>query len=128
MTETKLIEILNGYYEDESAIGFVHYFTEDESKLLADYLVSQNVVAPPVDIGDRVWYIEGGYYNASYMRPKEIIVTEINKKKSGKSIEWGFIAGNTRYRFTSFGKTVFWTKAECEAAIEKKKKSSRRFT
>lgn len=83
---------------------------------------------PPVDIGDKVWYIEGGYYNASYMRPKEIVVTEINKKKAGKTIEWGFIAGQTRYKFSSFGKTVFWTKEECEAAIAKKKKSSRKFT
>jgi hypothetical protein len=85
-------------------------------------------VVPPVDIGDKVWYIEGGYYNASYMRPVEIEVTEINKKKADKSIEWGFIANCTRYKFSSLGKTVFWTKAECEAAIEKKKKSSRRFT
>ena len=93
----------------------------------AEHLIKNGAVLPPVDIGDKVWYIEGGYYNASYMRPNEIVVTEINKKKAGKTIEWGFIAGQTRYKFSSFGKTVFWTKEECEAAIAKKKKSSKRF-
>lgn len=94
----------------------------------ADHLNMRGVVAMPVDIGDKVWYIDGGYYNAPYMKPCEIEVTEINKKKSGKTIEWGFIANRTRYKFTSFGKTVFWTEAECAAAIEKKKKSSKKFT
>lgn len=94
----------------------------------ANRLIKKGVVVPPVDIGDKVWYIEGGYYNASYMRPKEIEVREINKKKSGKTIDWGFIANNTRYKFSSFGKTVFRTKAECEEAIAKKKKSSNKFT
>lgn len=94
----------------------------------AEHLIKSGAVLPPVDIGDKVWYIEGGYYNASYMRPKEIEVHEINKKKSGKTVDWGFIANNTRYKFSSFGKTVFRTKAECEEAIAKKKKSSRKFT
>lgn len=122
-----LAEALDLFYKDDHAPGQVLYFTEDESDILADYLLKKGMVVPPVDIGSKVWYIEGGYYNASYMRPKEIEVTEINKKRSGKTIEWGFIAHNTRYRFSSFGKTVFHTKAECEAAIEKKKKSSKKF-
>lgn len=94
----------------------------DRISLIDDELVL------PVNIGQKVWYINGGYYNSSRLEPREIEVTEINKKKCGKTIDWGFIAGNTRYKFSSFGKTVFWTKAECEAAIEKKKKSSRKFT
>ncbi len=95
----------------------------------ANHLISKGAVIPPVDVGDKVWYIEGGYYNASYMRPREIEVTEINKKKSGKTIEWAFIASGTRYKFTSLGKSVFLNKKDCEAAIEKKKKQSgRRFT
>lgn len=94
----------------------------DKIALIEDELVF------PVSIGQKLWYIEGGYYNASYMRPKEVEVKEINKKKCGKTIDWGFIAGCTRYKFNSFGKTIFWTEAECAAAIDKKKKSSRRFT
>lgn len=94
----------------------------------ADHLIKRGAVVPPVDIGDKVWYIDGGYYNAAYMKPREIEVTEINKKKSGKTVEWGFVANNTRYRFSSFGKTVFRTKEACEEAIAKKKKSSKKFT
>ena len=125
--KSKLVETLVLYYH-KCQLGHVLYFTEDECELLADYLLKEGMVVPPVDVGDKLWYIDGGYYNASNMKPKEITVTEINKKKSGKTIEWGFIANNTRYRFTSFGKTVFWTKEDCEAAIEKKKKSSKKFT
>jgi hypothetical protein len=92
--------------------------------------LSKSRIEIPVDIGDTLWYIDGGYYNASYMRPKEVEVNEITKKKtkSGKTTEWGFIAGSTRYTFSSIGKTIFWTEKECAEAIEKKKKSSRRFT
>jgi hypothetical protein len=127
---SRLVEILSNYYEDSAEVGHVHFFTMEESEELAKYLEAHKVVLPPVDIGDTLWYIEGGYYNASYMRPKEVEVKEITKKKtkSGKATEWGFIAGCTRYSFSSIGKTIFWTKKECEAAIEKKKKSSRRFT
>lgn len=125
--KSALVEALDLFYSNEYE-GHVMYFTEDESEKIADYLLKKGMVVPPIDVGDKLWYIEGGYYNASYMRPKEITVTEINKKKSGKTVEWGFIANNTRYRFTSFGKTVFWTEADCKAAIEKKKKSSKKFT
>lgn len=126
---SKLVELLNNYYEDDIEAGHVHYFTEEESEKLAKYLEAYNTVVPPVEIGDNLWYIDGGYYNASYMRPKEVEVKEITKKrtKSGKTTEWGFIAGCTRYSFSSIGKTIFWTEQECAEAIEKKKKSSRKF-
>lgn len=127
---SRLEEILNNYYEDNIEAGHVQYFTAEESEALAKYLEAYNAIVSPVEIGDTLWYIDGGYYNASYMRPKEVEVNEITKKKtkSGKTTEWGFIAGCTRYSFNSIGKTIFWTKKECEAAIEQKKKSSRRFT
>lgn len=72
---------------------------------------------PPVDVGDKVWYINGGYYNSAHLEPREIEVTEISKKKSGKTVDWAFIANNTRYKFSSIGKTVFLTKDACLAAI-----------
>lgn len=75
----------------------------------------------PVDVGDKVWYINGGYYNSARQEPREIEVTEISKKKSGKTIDWGFIANRTRYKFSSIGKTVFLTKEDCSAAINNKK-------
>lgn len=127
---SRLEFILDNYYNDTLAPGHVLYFTPEEGEALASYLEAHNVIAPPIEIGDTLWYIDGGYYNASYMRPKEVEVTEITKKKtkSGKVTEWGFIAGSTRYSFSSIGKTIFWTEKECAEAIEKKKKSSRKFT
>lgn len=86
--------------------------------------VLEKAVIPPVDVGDKVWYIEGGYYRKVNLKPREITVTEISKKKSGKTIEWAFIANSTRYKFTSIGKTVFLNKKDCEAAIEKRIKIS----
>lgn len=75
----------------------------------------------PVDVGDKVWYIKGAYYNSQCLEPREIEVTEINKKKSGKIIDWAFIAHGTRYKFSSIGKTVFLTKEACVQEIEKRK-------
>lgn len=88
---------------------------------IANYLATSGEVLPPVDVGDKVWYINGGYYNSARLEPREIEVTEISKKRSGKTIDWAFIANRTRYKFSSIGKTVFLTKEECLAAITKKK-------
>jgi hypothetical protein len=87
----------------------------------ADYLLAKGLMVPPVDIGQKVWYIEGGYYNSAYLKPKEIEVTEISKKKCGKTIDWAFIANRTRYKFSSIGKTVFLDKLSCEAEIARRK-------
>lgn len=75
----------------------------------------------PVDVGDKVWYIYGGYYCKTLLEPREITVTEINKKKSGKTVDWAFIANGTRYRFSSIGKSVFLSKEACEAEINRRK-------
>ena len=75
----------------------------------------------PIDVGDKVWYINGGYYNSQHLKPREITVTEINKKKAGKTIDWGFIANGTRYKFSSFGKTVFISEQDCIEAINNRK-------
>lgn len=80
------------------------------------------VLVPPVDVGDKVWYIHGGYYNSARQEPHEIEVTEINKKKSDKTIDRAFVANSTRYKFFSIGKTVFLTKEDYLAAINKKLK------
>lgn len=124
--KSALVEALDLFYNNEYE-GHVIYFTEDESEKIADYLLEKGMVVPPVDVGDKLWYIEGGYYNSPRMKPREVTVTEINKKKSGKTVEWGFIAGNARYKFSGIGKTIFWTEADCLTAIEKKKKPKNKF-
>lgn len=84
---------------------------------MADKLLEGTVVVPPVEVGQKVWYIRGGYYDSPRKEPREITVTEINKKKSGKTVEWAFIANRTRYRFSSIGKSVFLSREDCEAAL-----------
>ncbi len=84
---------------------------------LADCLLANGVIVPLVEIGQTVWYIHGGYYNSRLKEPRAITVTEINKKKSGKTVEWAFIANGTRYKFSSIGKSVFLSRKDCEAAI-----------
>ena len=78
----------------------------------------------PCKVGDVVYYIQGGYYKKpQYCKVKPIEVTEISLKnnRSGKNLDWAIIANGTRYKISSIGKTVFLTKAEAEAALEKMK-------
>lgn len=99
------------YLEEEPPVG-------DFGAYLADHLLANGVIVPPVRIGQRVWYIKGGYYNSAKKHPCEIEVTEINQKFCGKVLSWGFIANGTRYRFSSIGKTVFLTREEAEQALK----------
>lgn len=94
---------------------------EDELKNhIADFLLDEGVIAPPVKIGDKIWYIDGGYYNSEQMRAKEITVKEISLKRVRKDLNLGFIAG-ARYTYKGLGKTWFYTKEEAEEEIRKRK-------
>lgn len=110
----RLIEILKGF---RTPICEGLNFKLPDVEAIADHLLSEGVIVPPIEIGQKVWYIKGGYYNSVNARPREIEITEINKKWHGKILEWGFIANSTRYRFSSIGKTVFLTKEEAEKAL-----------
>ena len=93
------------------------YCIKEEAKRLKS--VEKSVI-PPVDVGDIVWYIRGGYYNSQLKEPQPIEVTEINKKWHGKTLEWGFIANSTRYRFSSIGKSVFLSEQDAIEFLERK--------
>ena len=84
----------------------------------------------PCKVGDTVYYIKGGYYKKpQYCEVKPIEVTEISLKnnRSGKSLDWAIIANGTRYKISSIGKTVFLTREEAEAALEKMKGEEHEF-
>ena len=106
---------------------FIEYLNTDMSgcdgdyaENMADYLLLKGAVAPPVEIGQTVWFIEGGYYNSVNKKPKAITVTEINLKKIRGKAEWGFSANGTRYKFTSIGKTVFLSVKDAENFLKAK--------
>lgn len=80
------------------------------------------IIELPCKVGDTVWYIEYGYCypNLKYkMEAKPIVITEISWKRnrSGKDLGFALIANGTRYKFSSFGKTVFFTKSEAERRL-----------
>ena len=87
---------------------------------VVDSLLANGVIVPPVEVGQTVWYIKGGYYRKTGLEARPIEVTEINKKWHGKILAWGFIANGTRYRFSSIGKTVFLTKEEAEEKLKER--------
>lgn len=109
----KIAEILKAYTKKHNISA--------SSVILEEYaeeLVANGVIVPPVEVGQTVWYIKGGYYRKTGLEAKSIKVTEINKKWHNKILCWGFIANGTRYRFSSIGKTVFLTKEEAEEKIK----------
>ena len=103
----RMIELLNGYYE-ETGLAHVHYFTDEESEMLADYILSDGWIRPPCKVGQTVWFI----------RNKKIIETEVEKivlKNKGLYLKLGC---NAMYETScnSIGKTVFLTPEEAEKA------------
>lgn len=124
MTNKKrLVQLICESYQTDECIAHCNYGPCRTCEMITNYLVASGEVIPPVDVGDKVWYINGGYYNSAHLEPREIEITEISKKKSGKTIDWAFIANGTRYKFSSIGKTVFLTKEACLSAIAKKAKN-----
>lgn len=88
------------------------------ASFVADHLLENGVIVPPVTVGQKVWYIHGGYYNFARKEPIEIEITEINQKWCKGKLDWAFVANGTRYKFSSIGKTVFLTREEAERALK----------
>ena len=109
----KLYEKATEEYEKTNRAQFRKSF-------ICDYFLANGVILPPVEVGQTVWYIKGGYYRKTGLEARPIKVTEINKKWHGKTLDWGFIANGTRYRFSSIGKTVFLTKEDAEKALSER--------
>ena len=107
---TKLAEF-NDEYGD--AVPVYGVMAED-----IDNAPTVDAIVLPVKVGQTVWYIKGGYYNATVKKARAKEVTEINIKRQNGRIEWGFIADGTRYKFTSIGKTVFLTREAAEATLK----------
>ena len=107
----KLMELL----EEEKSIP--KYLTDDERReRLADHLLENGVVVPPVKVGDTVYCIVN-------LKVKPIKVTEISQKasRSGTNLGWGIIANGIRYKFSSIGKTVFLSQNEAEQALKERR-------
>lgn len=96
-------------------------FNENQAR----YIESLNTVTLPCSIGDKVYRVDRGNFFSDY-RPfvQELTVTEISwkhEKYGDKDLGFAIIADGIRYKFTSIGKSVFLTREEAEAHIERSK-------
>lgn len=93
----------------------------DVTDLCEDFEDASRYVKPPVEIGQTVWYIKGGYHDSPCKKPVEVTVTEISQKTIRGRTSWGFIASGTRYKFDSIGKTVFLSYEDAVKSLESKR-------
>ncbi len=82
---------------------------------IADFILANGVIVPPVEIGQTVWFIRKDY-------KVEIIETAVEKvilKHGGLYIK---LCCNSMYETTcnSIGKTVFLTKEQAEQALKER--------
>lgn len=105
----KLIELIREATDVVRRNGF-----ECNASVMADYLLKNGVIVPPCKVGDKVYRL----YHVSDAIPDFIsddVVTKIGVSTRGIMHEIG-------YSFDDFGKTVFLTKEEAEAALAERRK------
>lgn len=94
------------------------YVEEQKAEMLADYLLENGVIVPPVKVGDKVWIIM-----ANYTIAKGCVVSTENKSDTEFDYFKFYVSYypicHWRNKITAFitndiGKTVFLTKSEAE--------------
>lgn len=88
-----------------------------EEEQMADYLLANGVIVPPVNVGQTVWiaYEDNGEWTMDEVTVSELYISDR---------EFGCHCYHSDGWWTSFstvhlGKTVFLTKEEAEAALER---------
>lgn len=115
----RMIELLNGYYE-ETGINIVHYFTDEESEMLADYILLDGWIRPPCKVGDTVYYpwIYDGQCGVAFSEVESIKIY-VNGLPIAIVEDWrSDMPMPISFTIEDFGKTVFLTKEEAEAALK----------
>ena len=112
----RLIKIINDFYETESAIGLVLYFTEEESELIADYLLENGVIVPPCKAGDKLYQI----VDMSHTACKSFVSNFPIRVEPYQIYYINIMGGVSAMPFENFGKTVFLTKEEAEAKLKER--------
>ena len=104
-------------------------FAPDEpltTATLADYLMSKGVICPPCKVGDVVYVI---WKDAVYPVRAYAIRCDFKKREQRVCVEGTFhFRGYDRnysatFTFNSFGRTVFLTREEAEAALAERRKA-----
>ena len=117
MTEReRLIELLGGK----------NGFTEEDNDVLADYLLDNGVIVPPVKVGDIVYTNRSmqGWYMKLKDRPYEarVVFVGINGKDNFMNVAFLKNDNMLSFKFSEIGKTVFLTREDAEKALKEQKK------
>lgn len=113
----RLIELINQIQDyGEKETDFTTHWKSNER--LADYLLENGVIIPPVKVGDTM-YFDGGHFASRFAgeimeRRVDVVLTEV----------WATFRGDVdlSFDFEDFGKRVFLTREEAEQAITERGK------
>lgn len=105
----KLVEILiaKDVVKDSNAY--------DHAESLADYLLENGVIVPPCKVGDVLYDIYETTSDGEYIYERK--VREINIRLDKRNKPWLIIDGYY-FAFEDFGKNVFLSREEAEAALK----------
>lgn len=112
----RLIQLLVEMYE-KYAVNLVLYFTDEEAAIIADKLLAQGVIVPPVKVGDKVWYYD--YVPTTKGLERIIRSSEVSQITIDSQCSFVTLVNCISLALENFGKTVFLTREEAEAALEK---------
>lgn len=113
----RLIELL------EADGGFSRYMTDDERRAkLADHLLANGVIVPPVRVGQTVWVYNQIKNNVYENKVICIKIASTNKYKNSITVEYHNKCGESsrrKYTWAQIGKQVFLTEEDAVDAIAK---------
>ena len=111
----------------QEAEGQAAYYDGDDAYgVAADYLIENGVILPLVKVGQTVWLIEEGD-EATTPFTLEVYVTAIGYDIGGFWLTMNLPLGIKHSAYvgeTFFGKTVFFTYAEAEAALKAREQNA----
>jgi hypothetical protein len=96
----KLIELIQGAVKG--------LLWDDIAELIADYLLSNGVIVPPVKMGDKLYNKHSLVDDCCYWKVKHISIFADESGFVDDSDNW--------YSFEDFGKTVFLSREDAEKA------------
>ena len=110
----RLIELLRNAPKTDTVYGNIKLSKPVQTlQTIADHLLANGVIVPPVKVGQTVWFIRDKYHN----KIEETNVEKVIVKNGGIYIKLGC---NSMYETScnSIGKTVFLTKEQAEKALK----------
>ena len=118
-TKEKLTEIIGNVVVNDKGNRIRDVFHPEFVEKIVDALIVSGAIVPPCKVGDKVWCIDG-FCDESFEVVERIIVSFTKFKNSihfyaEKPTNPGWVR---TYGVDNFGKTVFLTREEAEAALK----------